>query len=336
MHRWITLWRELWSDVDALASYRDRIAVNLSALAAVLLLPFAISHVVAFRWLLGGTIAGAQVILVLNAMALHRGLPPRVPFGLMVVGLIAAVLMSIRLQGANGLLWAYPTLFICYFVLTRRTALVLSIFMAVATPWVVAVTLSPALSVRVAATMFLTLVMINVVLNVIGELQRAMLLQTITDPLTGAYNRRHLDAQLAQVVAGAGPARSVNTLLAMDIDHFKAINDQHGHAAGDRVLIELVAVVTARKRQIDTLFRTGGEEFVLLLPRTSCDDAMKVAEDLRQLVERASLLPGRNVTVSIGVSAHVPGQDASRWLQAADAALYDAKRQGRNRVVVAT
>ncbi|HZF80138.1 MAG TPA: GGDEF domain-containing protein [Rubrivivax sp.] len=335
MHRWLTFCRHLWSDDDALAAYRDRIAVNLSAISALLLLPFAIAHLLAGRWMLGSTILLAQAILALNTLALHRGQPPRVAFGPMAVAMIAAVLASILLQGVNGVFWAYPTLFICYFVLTRRTALVLSSLLVLLTPSVVAVSLSPSLAVRVAATLFLTLVMINVVLNVIGELQRAMLLQTITDPLTGAYNRRHLDAQLAQVVAGAGAARSVHTLLAIDIDHFKAVNDRHGHATGDKVLTATVAVLTSRKRQTDMLFRTGGEEFVLLLARTPPSDALVVAEELRQRIEQAPLLPGERITVSIGLSPHRPGLDASGWLRAADAALYEAKHKGRNCVVAA-
>ena len=335
MHRWLTFWRDLWSRDDALAAYRDRIAVNLSAIAALLLLPFSLSHFFAGRWLLGCTILAAQGILAVNTMALHRGLPPRVPFGPMAVALIGAVLASIKLQGLNGVFWAYPTLFICYFVLTRRMALLLSSLLVLMTPALVALTLSPALAARVAATLLLTLVMINVVLNVIGELQRAMLLQTITDPLTGAYNRRHLDDQLAQAVAGASDGRSINTLLAIDNDHFKVINDRHGHATGDRVLKATVAVLASRKRQTDMLFRTGGEEFVLLLARTPLDDALVVAEDLRQRIEQAPLLPGHAVTVSIGVSSHIRDQDAGGWLQMADAALYEAKHRGRNCVVAA-
>jgi len=333
MHRWLTFWPELLSDDDALAAYRDRIAVNLSAIAALLLLPFSVSHMFAGRWLLGGAILAALLILTVNAWSLSRGQPPRVAFWTMTVALIAAVLASIRLQGINGVFWAYPTLFICYFVLTRRVALMLSGLLVLMTPLVVAYVLSTAVAIRVGATLLLTLVMINVVLNVIGGLQRAMLLQTITDPLTGAFNRRHLDAQLAQLVAGGSDARSANAMLAIDIDHFKAINDRHGHATGDEVLKATVAVLASRKRQTDMLFRTGGEEFVLLLARTPLNDALGVAEDLRQRIEQAPLLPGQRVTVSIGLSAHSPGQDASAWLQAADAALYEAKHQGRNRVV---
>ncbi len=186
MRRWSTSWRGLWSDDDALAAYRDRIAVHLSALAVVLLLPFAVHHGMAGRWLLSGSMVAAQAVLGVNTWALRRGRPPMVPFWAMTLVLIAAVLASIWMQGLNGVFWAYPTLFICYFVLGRRMALVLSCLLALLTPILVGLTLSPAVAVRLAATLALTLVMINVVLNVIGELQRAMLIQTITDPLTGA------------------------------------------------------------------------------------------------------------------------------------------------------
>lgn len=334
MRRWYPSWRDLWSDDDALAAHRDRIAVHLCGLAVVLLLPFALHHGLAGRWPLCGSMVTVQVVLAMNAWTLRRGQPPAVPFWAMTLVLIAAVLASIWMQGLNGVFWAYPALFICYFVLGRRMALLLSCLLAVLTTVLVGLTVAPALALRLGATMALMLVMINVVLNVIGELQRAMLLQTITDPLTGAYNRRHLDAQLAAVVGSAGTVRSENALLAIDIDHFKSINDGHGHAVGDRVLKSLVSALGSRKRRSDMLFRTGGEEFVLLLFRTAPADATRVAEGMRQRIEQASLLPDRQVTVSIGLALQRPGQDASAWLQAADAALYDAKRKGRNRVVI--
>jgi diguanylate cyclase (GGDEF)-like protein len=157
----------------------------------------------------------------------------------------------------------------------------------------------------------------------------------ITDPLTGAYNRRHFDAQLAQLPPPAAGAAAVNVLLAVDLDHFKAVNDSLGHAVGDGVLQGAVAVLNARKRPSDRLFRTGGEEFMLLLPRITVADAARLADELRQLIEAAPLLAGQPVTVSIGVAAQRAGRDAKAWLLAADEALYEAKRSGRNRVVVA-
>ena len=180
------------------------------------------------------------------------------------------------------------------------------------------------------------LLIAQVVLGVIGKLQVALLCQAHTDPLTGAWNRRYFDGQLAQVAPADTAGRVSNALLALDIDHFKAVNDGHGHGVGDAVLQALVTLVAQRKRQGDLLFRVGGEEFVLLLlPRTTLADARQVAEDLHQRFETSELVPGVRVTASIGLSLQPMASGAQQWLAAADAALYAAKREGRNRVVAA-
>jgi len=288
------------------------------------------------RVLLALAIGLAQVVLTCNALQLRRGSPAPVPFSLMVAVLIGAVGASCWLQPTNGIYWAYPTLFIAHFVLSRRTALVQSLVLTCSATTIAAVALDPLVAVRVGATLVLTLVMIHVVLNVIGELQTALVQQTITDPLTGAYNRRHLHDQLERV-AQAGLAPSGWAMLAIDIDHFKRINDQYGHAVGDEVLRRVVERVGHRKRKSDLLFRTGGEEFVLLLPDTAEHDAARVADQVRQQVQESAMLPdGSAVTVSIGLSMRRPGQAADAWMREADNALYDAKRTGRNRVVLAT
>jgi len=139
----------------------------------------------------------------------------------------------------------------------------------------------------------------------------------------------------ARAARGASRSATGDALLAIDIDNFKRINDEHGHAAADHVLCRLVTAIGARRRSGDLLFRTGGEEFVLLLPRITRVAAQSVAEELRERLAQAELMPGRSVTVSIGISALAPGQSVDTWTQAADAALYEARRAGRNRVVVA-
>lgn len=156
--------------------------------------------------------------------------------------------------------------------------------------------------------------------------------QVITDPLTGAYNRRQMHITLAAAVERRRRASERATLLMFDIDRFKDINDALGHAEGDRVLKSLVALVGQRVRKVDALFRAGGEEFVLLLSGTRFADALSVAEDLRRLVQDARLVAGAHVSISIGVVELAQAQSAVEWIEEADAALYRAKRAGRNRV----
>jgi diguanylate cyclase (GGDEF)-like protein len=323
-------------DSDPLAPYRTRIATHLSAMTVLLLLPFTINHLFQGRVALGLAIGLGQLVLGWNTWKLRRGEPAPVPFWLMTGVFCCAICAAVLVQGTSSVLWAYPTLFITYFLLPRRQALVQSVLLALVVSALVAVHHSPNLAIRTAATLAVTLAMINVVLGVIGELQGALVQQAITDPLTGAYNRRHLHEQLDRA-DGAASTRQAWAMLALDIDHFKQINDRFGHAVGDEVLRRIVDLVGQRKRKSDLLFRTGGEEFVLLLPDTAQADAARVADQIRARIDETPILPdGERATVSIGVSMRRSGQAADAWMREADNALYDAKRSGRNKVVLAT
>ena len=331
--------RALNTDDDALAAHRNRIRQNFSLLGALALAPFALLHLAGANWPMFAVNVVLVSAMLLNFQALKRGRKPPLPFWFMAVLMVGGACASVLAQGLNGVVWAYPALFMFFFVLPRGLAMVLGLVLLGSVTAASTVSLGWPLAARVFMSLGFVLIMINVVLNVVGELQRALVAQAITDPLTGAYNRRHLQQHLqqhlAQRAAPAGRAAVGDALLAIDIDHFKRINDEHGHAVGDDVLCRLVTAIGARKRGGDLLFRTGGEEFVLLLPRIGLAAAQGVAEELRQRVAQAELVPGQTVTVSIGVGALVPGQDVDAWLRTADAALYEAKRQGRNRVVVA-
>jgi len=319
-------------DSNVLEPYRDRIVASLSLFAAILLTPFAVAHLLQQKWLLAVVIGAAQAVLMLNGLAARRGRRPPVPLLAYAIALACAVVASLWLQGIHGGLWAYPTVFICYFILPRGAALCVSGVLLVAVSSLASLTLGIPTGARMAATLGLTLVMINVALNVIGDLQQVLQDQASTDALTGAFNRRQLDSELARMHDVA--ARSPNhAMLAIDIDHFKQVNDTHGHGVGDQVLRGVAAEILLRKRKDDMLFRVGGEEFVMLLPNCGAEDALRLADELRGRIESADLCVGRSVTVSIGMATLLAGEGLANWSARADAALYRAKREGRNRVV---
>ena len=161
-----------------------------------------------------------------------------------------------------------------------------------------------------------------------------------TDFLTGLKTRGYFEQQLDMELARAERRGTPVAVLMIDIDHFKRLNDAHGHHAGDIVLRDVAAILTHDLREIDIAARYGGEEFILLLPETDLQGAKLVAQRLRSAVEQASFLTGtsanpEHVTISIGV-ALFPEEARFKGdlLEAADAALYEAKAQGRNRVVL--
>lgn len=162
--------------------------------------------------------------------------------------------------------------------------------------------------------------------------------RALRDDLTGTLSRRGLREHGERMLAGQEPARQDSGVAALmlDVDHFKAINDRHGHLVGDEVLRHLSAVMTEHLRDDALLARYGGEEFTVLLPVRSRQDAETVAERLRQAIEAqpCESRAGRiRVTVSIGVAFHQTAHSLDEVLSRADTRLYEAKQAGRNRVI---
>ncbi len=158
------------------------------------------------------------------------------------------------------------------------------------------------------------------------------------DPLTGLYNRREMEHQLQDELKRARRYGRPLSVLWLDIDHFKAVNDRYGHPAGDEVLRQLSSLLLTHVRSVDYAARYGGEELLIVLPELDQQEAMEMAERLRKLVEitRIRVASGERVgvTVSVGVASFpLDGQDPAGLLSKADAAMYLAKQNGRNRVV---
>ena len=152
----------------------------------------------------------------------------------------------------------------------------------------------------------------------------------ITDSLTGLYNRRYMESHLAAMVQDGLQNHKPVSILIFDIDFFKSVNDTHGHAAGDTVLKEFAQRISQNVRGVDLACRMGGEEFVVVMPDTDLSYAMMVGEIPFKVEDRLEL----NVTVSIGIGVvEAAGDTGEKVLERADAALYRAKRDGRNRVV---
>ncbi|MDR3211596.1 MAG: GGDEF domain-containing protein [Planctomycetota bacterium] len=155
------------------------------------------------------------------------------------------------------------------------------------------------------------------------------------DSLTGLSNRRAFDLLLKTRISSAILERTGFSCLLVDVDHFKQVNDTFGHQVGDQVLQKVGQTLKLSARDGDAICRYGGEEFVLLLPGRGLDGATMVAERLRQNVSLGIALPdGTNLTVSVGGSEYIVGEEGAETIRRADEALYMAKKTGRNRVCV--
>ncbi|MGB4335653.1 MAG: diguanylate cyclase [Chromatiaceae bacterium] len=158
---------------------------------------------------------------------------------------------------------------------------------------------------------------------------------SVTDNLTGTLNRLGAIGRLQELASLATRHGHTFALMMLDLDHFKIINDQYGHATGDEVLKGFTETVRAHIRTSDFLCRWGGEEFLLVCPHLDLDNADRLAEKLRQAVESVSFLADIRLTTSIGIAGFKPDESVTRLIERADQALYSAKEAGRNRIASA-
>jgi diguanylate cyclase (GGDEF)-like protein len=297
------------------------------------IVPFA-----AYRFATGNLVAGlvdvAMVLLFIGAVgyAVATGRSHGVSLFCVVVYTVGIAAIT-RLGGLPGLLWIYPSLVCNYLLVSRRHALLASavgLGLLLANHQVVPDTLLLGSSVATA----LIVVLFSYIFARVTDQQRERLeVAARLDPLTGAPNRRALDADVQGLMAQA--AAPPMGLMLLDLDHFKHINDRHGHDEGDQVLVAFAALLRSNLRHPDRSYRLGGEEFVVLLPQATAHTLHQVAERLRQRTQREIGTASGGVTVSIGAAMRRPAEPFDAWVKRADKALYQAKHAGRNRLVIA-
>lgn len=248
----------------------------------------------------------------------------------MTLGYIALVTF-----GSISVMWAFPLLGAAYLLADRVFASISALANLSLT-----VLLADRFDSTVAIWSFLTTGVLVAIFGLIfatraKQQQRRLEEIASRDPLTGAGNRRALRRELDLVCEDAHRRRQPVSLILLDLDRFKRINDEYGHEAGDRILVSLAEIVTERLRGRDHLFRLGGEEFVVVTPGTDLEGAGLVARKLRRTMATQLEGPGGAVTVSMGVAQLAPDETVRQWLARADEALYKAKRAGRDRIEVA-
>lgn len=318
---------------DDLLANRRQMLLPLCIVGVTCFVPFFIYDLVTGNYLLSLAILVITLVFGINGYALYHQRKIVLPFEFLLIPASVSIVLSVIYQGIFGTYWCYPLLLFFYFVLSRRTANLCAALLLVAVTFAVMQSSPQALTVRFSVSLSVLIVMANIIVWAIDDLHRRLLEQTIKDPLTGAFNRRHMNTQLSEAVSQKRRHKTPASILMIDIDHFKRINDELGHGMGDKVLIEIVEMIVRRVRHTDKLFRIGGEEFLLFLPATGEKDAAIVAEHLCGMIADAPMLKDRKVTVSIGVSELQADETLDDWMKQTDESLYKAKNEGRDRFV---
>lgn len=316
-------------------STEEIVTITLSASGALAIIPFA-----AIRFFRGELLMGCiDIFLILGISSISLFVwwtrQVRIPGIVLTIFILSGLITIIYVGGASLVHWAYPTMVAAFFLVKPREATAFNLL--------VMVLLIPAL-VQEISRLELVIILVTLILNNVfayvfaarmSEHRQHLSFLAERDPLTGIGNRRALNARLEGFVLRQQTQVIAASILVLDLDHFKDINDTHGHGKGDQILVHVTETVSANIRVTDDLYRLGGEEFVVIAMGASRDAGSKLAEQLRGSIEASKLLSDRRVTISLGVAEFKEGESHQNWLDRADAALYEAKRAGRNRVCLA-
>ena len=335
LHSALDAWRYIIQSESRRQSVESYLPLILSAAGALGVFPFMVIRYMQGEWV--AAIVDTVIVIGFVVLGTYVYQTRRVRFASIAISFfcVGGVLTTVYIIGPHQVYWAYPALMAVFYLVKPTEAIVFA--------GVTLMALIPALlettDTHATTTVLITIVVMSAfafAFSLITNRQRQQLILLATkDPLTGAGNRRHLDSKLNEVIDSHRSNGDPASMLILDLDHFKKVNDVHGHAVGDDILKALTNIVNMRIRVTDSLYRIGGEEFVVILEGADIERAKQLAEQLRTLVEANELAPDQSVTISLGVAELRSGESPQNWLHRADEALYRAKRAGRNATSVA-
>lgn len=324
------LLRDRWERLD----FRARSMFAIGIVGLLVLTPFAVNNLLQERMLLGLSSIAIVLVFLANSWMILRGEYSSLMTLIVLVPIILMFLViSIWTQQIIGFLWAYPALLAFYIILPEKQAWIANAMLVIVVLPLAWFILEFGLMLRVVATLSTVTFFSALYIRIFSNLQRKLEEQALTDALTGLSNRVLLQESLDQAIIRRARTKEPMTLIAIDLDHFKLVNDNYGHESGDNVLRGISDFFRTRVRMSDKAFRLGGEEFLILLNNADAATGIRLAEELRHGIESLSLLPDRNVTASLGVATLTDKDSTDTWMERADRNLYKGKEGGRNVVI---
>ena len=245
------------------------------------------------------------------------------------------ILNTVNLHPEYGIYWAYVGIISFFLLLELKDACVSVILFDSCLFYLTYRHYDLPVQLRIYASLLIVTVFSIILSLLINRLLSTLSRLINRDSLTDALNRHTFHSSINETIYAFERFQTPAALFIFDLDFFKKVNDVYGHLKGDEVLVTVSKTIQARLRDSDKLFRYGGEEFAVLLAHTNEEDAFKLAEELRMLVEQQDYNIDQPVTISGGVSSVLDSDSAQNWIERCDKALYEAKHSGRNKVIIA-
>ena len=310
----------------------EKVLLSLTLLSSICIIPFSL-----LRWYHGEiTLAILDAIISITLFTFYIYIfftrNYQVARYLIAIFISIAFLISAAINGQAQILWISPVIISVHYLIPIKPAgllnlVVLTIMLSIIYPHV-----SLIYFITTMATSGLMAVLLYVMFRSYHSKHLAMSLLATIDPLTSAGNRRALGTQLSIVLESQRREKYDMCLILLDLDDFKRINDVHGHAVGDEILINVCTIAKAHTRALDGLYRYGGDEFIIMPLSMNLTKAKQLAEKIRSEIEIHQFVRGIKITLSIGVSQYQLGDTPQSWISRADSYLYKAKNNGRNMI----
>ena len=319
---------------DANGNYRARATKGVAVFALILLFPFsvyALSHQL-YAITLGGTFVVSLLIANTYLISNGRDHEPLTLYAL-IPGSILFIMYAFTVNGNIASVGCFPSIIAFYCILSRRKADIASVVVLAATAPLICFTFDLLGSVVLIGSLSAVILFASILLREIECQQEYLKFQIAHDPMTGLLNRTCLNGKVEEAINSFQRLAIPSSLLTVDLDHFKRVNDVFGHDTGDVVLCKVARLLEQNISNDCSVFRLGGEEFLILLGHNDANDAQTHAELLRLNISQTTILPDFPITVSIGVANLRVSDDNDSWRRRSDNLLYMAKLNGRNRVV---
>lgn len=310
----------------------EKVLLSLSLLAAITISPFAL-----LRWFDGDTTLAIfdGVISLISIMFFLYILNTRridIAKKIFAILLALAALTTIIIKGESQALWVAPTIIAIHHLVPLKLARTVTSILILAISIIIYPKVDLISFVTVIATTGLTASLSFVIFRSYNDKQNELSLLASIDPLTLSGNRRALDLKLAQVIASQNRQAYTMCLILVDLDDFKEVNDDYGHAAGDKILVGVCELIAKHTRVLDSLYRFGGDEFIIVPLNMSIEATKILAEKVRDIIEQHKFTNDIKLTLSIGIAEYKAHDTPESWISRADKALYKAKDSGRNKV----
>ncbi len=311
-------------------SAREYVILSLSLATILSLLPFTVLRYMTQDWAIAVLDSITLSIMIGFFVYVYKTRKTKVAGFLLAIVFLATEIVTVSLKGPTQLVWCFPATVGIYFLVDTPKAAMINALSLLSVTLIAESGMTAASVAAFVISMIATNVFI-IVFAMRNQIQKRQLEElTLKDPLTGVHNRRAFDHFLDEFDQNRGLQDIAPSMIMLDIDHFKTVNDKHGHLAGDETLVRLVTLVKTQLHHDEKIFRVGGEEYVIAPLNMNLSTCVDFADRLRKIIEHSNISEKLGITISLGVAQYSKTETGRDWVKRADTALSEAKSLGRN------